>query len=301
MNKTAGAVRSSGDSKNFKFLNVIMHGAFGYVFDDDAIRVYSPACFGHFYAAGGLHSLQNICQNVDYRLIGVKAPNPSKRTISPGGTADPVLSLSKVGIDRKDIDSFNVRYTMLELPYPLERTERPSLIYTALNELVGEIYTGDSNATTGLNGLDMLPSMHLLTYELLEGEDCGLLPLNAPKPDCGMIPANQPSPTDPDVSINFHIFCSKAPMADMSGMTDDGHIRRAFAAVVGMLGGLELSLNFPNRFQPALPSNPPPLPVGVSQSDLEPGDVAFLAKDGGPLKPMFGHVNCQYTDLLVIP
>lgn len=81
----------------------------------------------------------------------------------------------------------------------------------------------------------------------------------------------------------------------------DTFIRRAFAGVVGLLGGLELCLNFQNRFQPAARTDPPPLPIGVTQSDLEPVAMKFRDQSGANLNPMFGHVNCQYSDLLLIP
>lgn len=177
MSENASANQPSSTSKKFQYLNVILHGAFGYVFDNDAIRVYTPACFGHFYAAGGLNSLEELRQGVDYGLVGVKTPSPKRQTISPGGNRDPVISRKDVQLDRSDIDSLNIRYSMFELPYPMERRERPTLMCSALNEFVGEIYSGHPGAANPLNALEMVPSMHILVYEIADQQNCGLSPL----------------------------------------------------------------------------------------------------------------------------
>jgi hypothetical protein len=305
--ETTSEVRGTGSGKP-KYLNVIMHGAFGYVFDDDCICAYTPACFDHEYNAGDIKMSSNtpLCHGVDYTLVGVKSS--CSPTITPQSEFHPVLSLADIKVARGDIDNWDngkqwtKRFSMFRLPYPAQRDESVrKLMYGAVYSYVGAIYSGMEAADCLNNKMKMCPSLHVFVYELDESQSCWLLPNNQ---DCPPISCPPQNSTDPD-TVNFHLFCTKPPMKmgqmKSMGMTPEGHIRRTFAALVDMFGGLELVLNFPNQFHPAIPERAcaPPPPVGAGPEDLDPGKTSDPCKGG--FSPFFGHVNCEYTDLIFVP
>ncbi len=296
MNQESFPIQAQSGNATIRFINVLMHGAFSYVFDSDCIRAYTPACFGHQYTAGTRDMMKNpqLCQRIDYSLKGVKTAG--KSTISPDKTCNPVVSLGDICVDRSSIDIWHNRYTMIELPYPVPREagNRPQLMHSAINAYVGEIYSGPL-AAKSLNSMKMCPSMHIFVYELEESENCQLEPISGVAPP---IVASEVCQKAPD-TLNLHIFCTQPPTITLDkmvamGMTPEGHIRRVFASVVDLIGGMELHINFPNGFDPKEPEGAaiPQLPVGVEQQELEPG---------GTMGVLFGKVNCEYTDLMFVP
>lgn len=283
--------KTRAGSKTIRFVNVIMHGAFGYVFDRGCISAYSPACFGHMYVAGGhdIHAGIPLKQGVDYELTGVKSE--SSCSISLDASCNPVLSLAKTCIARNEVDSFKKRFTMIRLPYPARRDiERPKLMFGVSNAYVGEIYSGKSqNACGPLNAMNVCPSLQIFVYELHNSADCVLQPISG---KAQSVIATEVSHA-PD-TLNFHVFCSKDPsMLGNKCMTEEGHTRRMFASLVDMFGGLELALNFPDGFHPARPPKED-LPTGVTEDDVDPG------RPKGPFNPFFGHVNCGSGNIIFV-
>ena len=87
--------------------------------------------------------------------------------------------------------------------------------------------------------------------------------------------------------MNVHIWCTIDP-DDMSlhGMSPDGHIRRAFAALVDLFPTLEVTLQIPDKFSPT-PCDEV-RPPGVTRCDVDPGRKDCKKVD-------FGKVNCHYS------
>lgn len=273
-----------------KWVNVLLHGAYALMCDDDCIWAYTPACFGHMYNAGGRDYKANpkLRRLVDYKLRGVK--EESKRNITPDPKENPVLSLSALRIGRGEIDTYDKRFTRICLPYPATRKSDPPPLMGALHAYVGQVYSGKL-AAEPLNAMDMCPSMQILVYEIDQNSVFGLYPADSSEPITAV-----DSTSDPTV-VNFHIYCTKAPDDSRMGsksMTPEGHMRRTFAATVGLVGCLELVMTFPDGFHPAVPLDEA-LPKGVDpKSDLEPD---------GPRAPhvLWGKVNCGSAQFIFVP
>ena len=99
-------------------------------------------------------------------------------------------------------------------------------------------------------------------------------------------------PSDaPPGYTNLHIWCTTPPMdASGHGYTPEGHLRRGFAALIDMLPGIEITIQFPDGFTPA-PADSESHPQGVSWCDVDPGRDECI--------PDIGHVNCHYANVLV--
>jgi len=151
---------------------------------------------------------------------------------------------------------------------------------------VGDVFAGRDS--TPLNGMNCCPSMLIIAYARSEK----FLRLD---PDDGGVGIDLSSLTpQPGTSIvNLHIWCTINP-ADMamSGMTPEGHIRKAFAALVDLIPTVETTLQIPDRFSPAAcaESHPP----GVGPCDVDPGRPGCIAI-------AFGKVNCHYSNLIFVP
>jgi hypothetical protein len=262
-------------------VNVILHGVYGYILRKDFVEAYTPAVYGHIYKAGGLdYRCAQKLRRVDYNLRGV-AGDPNAR-FKPDPSSYPLLPLPS----SVHVDPFSKRYCMFRLPYPKQLSGYTKQLYALDAYEIGSVYGGRDS--TSLNGMDSCPSMLIIAYERSEK----FLRLD---PDDGGIGIDLSYLTpQPGTSIvNLHIWCTINPddMA-MSGMTHEGHIRKAFAALVDLVPPLEATLQIPDRFAPiACDETYPP---GVGRCDVDPGRKGCTLIE-------FGKVNCQYTNLIFQP
>ena len=240
-------------------VNVILHGVYGYILRKDFVEAYTPAVYGHIYKAGGLdYRCAQKLRRVDYNLRGV-AGDPNAR-FKPDPSSYPLLPLPS----SVHVDPFSKRYCMFRLPYPKQLSGYTKQLYALDAYEIGSVYGGRDS--TSLNGMDSCPSMLIIAYERSEK----FLRLD---PDDGGIGIDLSYLTpQPGTSIvNLHIWCTINPddMA-MSGMTHEGHIRKAFAALVDLVPPLEATLQIPDRFAP-IACDEKTYPPGVGRCDVDHG------------------------------
>ena len=262
-------------------VNVILHGVYGYILRKDFVEAYTPAVYGHIYKAGGLDykSAQQL-RRVNYNLRGV-AGDPNAR-FKPSPSSYPLLPLP----DSAPVDPFGKRYCMLRLPYPKQIPGYSNQLYALDAHEIGDVFAGRDSAP--INGMDSCPSILTIAYARSEK----FLRLD---PDDGGVGIDlSPLTSQPGTSIvNLHIWCTINPDdMTMAGMTHEGHIRKAFAALVDLVPPLELTLQIPDRFAPTACDET--YPPGVGPCDVEPGrkGCSLLA---------FGKVNCQHANLILQP
>ena len=262
-------------------VNVILHGVYGYILRKDFVEAYTPAVCGHIYKAGGLdYRKAQQLRRVNYSLRGVSG-DPSKRfKLDP--TKYPLLPLPNSG----PVDPFEKRYCMFRLPYPKQIPGYSNQLYALDAYEVGDVFAGRDSAP--LNGMDSCPSMLIIAYARSEQ----FLRLDPDDGGVG-IDLSHLTPQPGTSTVNLHIWCTTDPDdIAMSGMTHEGHIRKAFAALVELVPPLEATLQIPNRFAPtACDENYPP---GVGRCDVDPGRKGCSHVE-------FGKVNCQYTNLIFQP
>jgi hypothetical protein len=262
-------------------VNLLLHGVYGYILRKDYLEAYTPAVYGHIYKAGGLDfkTAQQL-RRVNYNLRGVSG-DPGER-FRPDPLKFPLVPLP----DSAPVDPFGKRYCMFRLPYPAKIQGYTDRLFAVDAYEVGNIYAGRD--CSPLNKLDCCPSMLIIVYARSEK----FLRLDPDDGGVG-IDLSYLSPNPGTNIVNLHLWCTINPedMA-MSGMTNEGHIRAAFAALMDLVPPLETTLQIPDRFAPtACAENYPP---GVGRCDVDPG------RDGCSLI-QFGKVNCHYANLIFQP
>jgi hypothetical protein len=264
-------------------VNVILHGVYGYIFRSTCIEAYTPAVCGHIYKAGGLDykNAARLRQRVDYSLQGVSG-DPQTRC-QPDCHHNPVLPLASAAA----IDPFTKRFCMIRLPYPAVIDGYPQPQYYPVDSYVlGAVYSGRD--ATPLNAMDMCPSAQVIAYPRNDER----LRLDADDGGKG-IDLGSLTPQSGTGITNVHIWCTINPDdMSMSGMTPEGHIRRAFAALVDLVPALETTLQIPDGFSPSASNDD--YPPGVGPCDVDPGS-------NGCVGLLFGKVNCHYSNLMFWP
>jgi hypothetical protein len=260
-------------------VNVILHGVFGYVFRQNNFQVYTPAVCGHFYRAGGkdFSKAAPLRRCIEYTLTGVAGDACAKPETDPDH--HPVLPLKE---DAR-IDCFEKRFCTFRLPYPRKIKETRQFIPVDAY-ILGKVYAGRD--AVPLDSLEDCPSCLILVYERETSAALQLLPDDGGAPiDLGNI---DPNPCGQ--IVNVHIWCTTDPnnMA-MDDMTPEGHIRKAFAALVDMFPH-EITIGIPDGFTPTECKED--LPDGVLPCDVDPG------REGCG---KFGKVNCHYSMLMFVP
>jgi hypothetical protein len=258
-------------------VNVILHGVFGYVFRQNNFQVYTPAVCGHIYRAGGkdYKKATSLRRLIEYTLTGVAGDASGRPKTDP--LHHPVLPIQADA----QIDCFDKRFCSFRLPYPREIKGVQQFVPVDAYVL-GKVYAGRD--ATPLNSLEDCPSCLILVYER-DNTALKLLPDDGSVPiDLGYI-----DPNPGGESVNVHIWCTTDPedMA-MAGMTPEGHIRKAFAALLDMFPH-EITIEIPDGFSPtACDEN---LPEGVTRCDVDPGRPNCPGR--------FGKVNCHYSMVMI--
>jgi hypothetical protein len=141
-----------------------------------------------------------------------------------------------------------------------------------------------------LNKVSACPSLLAFVYPW-SGETVQLEPDDLSDPIVFGVSSNNANV----VMLNAHIWCTLAPgsmqQPGSSHVKGDGHLRRAFSALVDLFPDLELTIQFPDGFSPTQADESRPL--GVSFCDVDPGRKGCSTP--------FGKVNCHYANLVIWP
>ena len=284
-------------SKTFKYLNVIMHGAYGYFWNpkDQVLHALTPAVCRHVYVARNYGATDpadgKLAHAVplygDYRLAGVHR----KRSFKPiEGT--PCLSAKKSGITRSDY--YCKRLFSVDLPFPTGDGLSKSTPYYLLDSFsIGSIYQGSAGPALNVLGMNF-PSLFCFVYKVDPDEKLALVP-NVIQPT---VRSGQPAPQTIPLDFllprgdyaNLHIIGGLDPAAESLDMEDHApHARRAFHALVDMFDELPLTLEIPDGFAPQKMSYQ--LPSGVYKGDIE--------MDHSRPTVLYGHANCHSATFVI--
>jgi len=280
--------------RSFKFLNVIMHGVYGYALNskDNCLHALTPALFPHVYSARNYGATQNsstdhsVPLHGDYTLTGVRR----KRTFQIcAGTP----SLPGESCKIKHCDYYGKRRFSLDLPFPTGDGKPKSEPYYLLESFnVGSIFQGLAASTLNNVGKSF-PSLFCFVYEVDDKEELALVS----NPKQPIIRAGQAKPNSIPLDFlvphgnyaNLHILAGLDPV-EMSETDDHApHARRAFASLVDLFDELPLTLQIPDGFTPQ--SVPVPLPKGVKKGDI--------GVDEGPRSLHYGHANCHSATFVI--
>jgi hypothetical protein len=274
-----------------RIVNVLFHGVFGYVLREKCIEIYTPAVCHHVYMAGGIDnaSCKPLVRGLTYDLRGV-CGDPNQRS-KPNNDDYPLLSL-----DAGDtLDEFNKRFCKFHIPYPRTIDGYSSQMYPVDAFEAGAIFAG-ANAGP-LNGMDVLPSSLIFVY--LRND--GMLRLESETGDSVIDLSQLPETCVPGIT-NVHIWCTLQNdpngMSPANGMSPEGHLRRAFAALVDCFPELELTIEIPDRFAPTA-VDAEDLPPGVGPCDVDPDRKSCAKKM--ELALLFGKTNCHYSSVMFWP
>lgn len=280
---------------SFKFLNVIMHGVYGYALSgkDKFLHALTPAVYPHVYSARNYGATppkqtdHSVPLHGDYTLAGVRRKTTFKIY---GGTPSLIGKHSHI----KYCDHYGKRRFSIALPFPTgDGTPGSSPYYLLESFNVGSIFEGDAASPLNKIGKNF-PSLFCFVYEVNDQEGLALVS-NAKQPT---IRAGQSKPNTIPLDFlipsgdyaNLHIMAGLDP-AKMSNMGADHapHARRAFASLVDMFDELPLTLQIPDGFTPQQISFP--LPKGVKMGDIE--------GDSGQYSALYGHANCHSATFVI--
>jgi hypothetical protein len=306
-------------AKPYKYLNIIMHGVFGYSWlpAKGILHALTPSVCDHIYCArnygatfpeAGRKAHSELLFG-DYTLTGVA----KSTTFTPDGTT-PLLPAKMSKIDR--CDYYGKRFFSIELPYPTgDELARSKPYYLLEPYHVGSIYAGAASKYLNAFG-ESFPSLFCFVYKLDPAEPLALVPT----PHQPALRANQkpPQPIALDFLLprgkyaNLHIIGGLEPEGSMdmskpsltssapskpsvnvctdpaTVMPDHApHARRAFASLVDMFDSLPLTLQIPDFFTPQKIGYE--LPTGLSCNDVE------LPED----HVHFGRANCHNATFVI--
>jgi hypothetical protein len=284
-------------ANKFKYLNVIMHGAYGYVWNrkEKALHALTPAVIRHVYSArnygatfpAATSSAHSVTLFGDYRLTGVNGSRNFKISSSV-----PCLPAKNSGISR--CDHYGKRMFRIDLPFPSGDGLPKSDAYYLLESFnVGSIYQGSAAAPLNAIGMNF-PSLICFAYQVNSTEELALVP-SASQPS---IRSGQPAPAKIPLDFllprgdyaNLHIMGGLDPAKEDMKMEDHApHARRAFAALVDMFDELPLTLEIPDGFAPQKLSYK--LPSGVTAGDIE--------KNLSRPTLLYGHANCHSATFVI--
>jgi hypothetical protein len=287
----------------FKYLNVIMHGVFGYVLNpkEKVLHALTPAVFPHVYSARNYGATKppktkdahSVPLHGDYTLTGIQGK--ASFNIDKGTPSIPAKK-SKI----KYCDYYCKRRFSVDLPFPTgdgSSTGSPYFLLDSFN--VGSIYRGLAAEPLNNIGMDSpFPSLFCFVYKVNAKEALALVPrvsqpsIRIGQPEPKSIPLDFLIPSESNASYaNLHIMGGLDPaiMTMRKGKKDDHapHARRAFASLVDMFDELPLTLEIPDGFAPQRIF--PPLPKGVTLGDIEKGGD----------QPRYGHANCHSATFVI--
>jgi hypothetical protein len=283
------------ETPTFKYLNVIMHGVYGYFLNPKVkmLHALTPAVCRHIYSArnygatlpADTKAAHSVPLLGDYALTGVHGKGSFKLTKST-----PSIPAKGSGIKR--CDYYCKRRFGVDLPFPTGDGSPGSNPYYLLESFnVGSIYRG--SAAGPLNSMGMnFPSLFCFVYEVNAEETLALVP----KVSQPSVRIGQTKPTTIPLNFliprgdyaNLHIMGGLDPEVKMLGMDDHApHARRAFASLVDMFDELPITLEIPDGFTPQRLSYTPP--AGVKVGDIEKSGIGVL----------YGHANCHSATFVV--
>lgn len=272
-----------------EMVNVLLHGIFGYNFGPDYIDAYAPAVCHHINKVSASRDLGHAVPlpRADFELTGVIAGSQ----FLPDESKSPLVTLPKNTV----IDEFGKRHSMIRLPYPKNvKSISPIDAY-----YVKSIFAGRD--APGLNSVVPFPSMHIFSYERAIDTQLVLIPTDEQIAIRGgatatAINLDQLKSDASDGYTNAHIWCTLPPnMPDTPSMpSEEGHLRRGFAALIDLFPTLEITIEIPDEYSPAA-DRPEVLPPGVISCDVDPGRPKCTAAT-----IVYGHVNCHYANIMTV-
>jgi hypothetical protein len=281
----------------FKYLNVIMHGVYGYDWNpkETTLRALTPAVCRHVYCARNygatLPQKGSVAHSIpllgDYILTGV-----SRRKAFKLSAGTPRLPAKQSCITR--CDHYGKRLFCVDLPYPTGDGLVGSQTYYLLESFnVGSIYQGTAAAPLNAVGMSF-PSLFCFVYKVNPKETLALVP----KTTQPAIRAKQPPPQTIKLDFllprgdyaNLHIMGGLDPEVNMPHMADHApHARRAFASLIDMFDELPLTLEIPDGFAPQRMDYT--LPTGVRTADIE--------QNGIHPSLHYGRANCHSATFVI--
>jgi len=269
-------------------VNVLLHGVFGYLFTADYIEAYVPAVSGHIYKVSQTREIQKSDGREAEKLIAECLPREDLKLVGivRGKKIDLDPKISPVVKMRKGstFDEFGKRFCKIFLPYPNSSNGNEKIMFPLDKFHVGSIFSGKHGSHC--NKVQPYPSMHAFVYER------DRMPLQFERCD-GKDPIRldhlRRDADTPHGVTNIHVWCTTPPM-DMAHASD-GHLRRAFPALVDIFPGLEVTIQIPDGFTPAA-AEIEERPYGVTLCDVDPSRKECASH--------FGHVNCHYANLFAV-